>query len=510
VDAGPHVLADRYELLAPLARGGMGQVWRARDRLLNRTVAVKILRSEFTDDSAFRARFRAEAQHAASLMHPNIASVFDYGEVPAGTGEPVAYLVMELVEGESLAVLQQRERRLGVARALSVLRQTAAALAAAHAAGIVHRDVKPGNVLVAPDGTVKITDFGVAWSASSVPLTGTGQVIGTAHYLSPEQAQGAKATPASDVYALGAVAYECLAGRRVFDGESSVQIALRQIRDEPDPLPADVPPDVRDLVMGTLVKDPADRYPDGAALLAAVERVVDAQRETGRTGTAVLPLPLGPGAAGLAAGTMAAGTMAAGTMAAAGADQAATVPGMVVPGAPHTDGPPRAGGHGAAIWAAVGALLVVLGVVAVVALNGSQPAADTGPTTSAPSSEPPTSTAPSTPAGVEVVAADLVGRPVDDVRAELEALGLTVQLAPVTTAEDPGGQVLAVEPAGQVPAGATVTVSYAVAPEPAPEPTPTDDGGDEGEGEDDGEDEDEDKKKKKEDRPGRGNGRGNG
>ncbi len=196
MDVGTRVLADRYELLAPLARGGMGQVWRARDRLLGRPVAVKILRSEFTDDPDFRARFRSEAQHAAMMVHPNIASVFDYGEVAApGTGETVAYLVMELVDGESLAQLLRRERRLSPELTLSIVRQTAAALAAAHGAGIVHRDIKPGNVLVAPDGTVKITDFGVAWSAASVALTGTGQVIGTAHYLSPEQAQGGKASP---------------------------------------------------------------------------------------------------------------------------------------------------------------------------------------------------------------------------------------------------------------------------------------------------------------------------
>ena len=232
--AAPRLIGDRYELRALLASGGMGRVWRAHDTLLQRPVAVKILRSEFTGDPAFLGRFRAEAQHAAVLAHPNIASVFDYGEL-AQDGEHLAYLVMELVEGESLAALLARVRRLDVALTLSILRQTAAALAVAHAAGVVHRDVKPGNVLMGPNGTVKITDFGIAWSASSVPLTRTGQVIGTAQYLSPEQAAGEKATPASDVYALGAVAYECLTGRRVFDGENSVQIAVKQIREEPDP-----------------------------------------------------------------------------------------------------------------------------------------------------------------------------------------------------------------------------------------------------------------------------------
>ena len=183
------LLGNRYELLVVLASGGMGRVWRARDTLLERPVAVKILRSEFTGDATFRARFRAEAQHTAALHHPNIASVFDYGEL-VEDGEQLAYLVMELVEGDALSTVLEREGRLDAARTLDIVRQTAAALALAHGAGVVHRDVKPGNVLIGTDGVVKITDFGIAWSASSVPLTGTGQVIGTAHYLSPEQAAG--------------------------------------------------------------------------------------------------------------------------------------------------------------------------------------------------------------------------------------------------------------------------------------------------------------------------------
>ena len=149
---------------------------------------------------------------------------------------------MELVEGESLADVLRRESRLDAARTLAVLRQAADGLGAAHAAGVVHRDIKPANLLVTPDGRVKLTDFGIARSAASVAITATGQVLGTAHYLSPEQAAGQPASPASDVYALGTVGYECLAGRRAFEGESAVQIAVMQIRDEPDPLPADVPP----------------------------------------------------------------------------------------------------------------------------------------------------------------------------------------------------------------------------------------------------------------------------
>ena len=486
MDVGTRVLADRYELLAPLARGGMGQVWRARDRLLGRPVAVKILRSEFTDDPGFRARFRSEAQHAAMIVHPNIASVFDYGEVAApGTQETVAYLVMELVDGESLAHLLRRERRLSPELTLSIVRQTAAALAAAHAAGIVHRDIKPGNVLMAPDGTVKITDFGVAWSAASVPLTGTGQVIGTAHYLSPEQAQGGKATPASDVYALGAVAYECLAGRRLFDGESSVQIVLRQIRDDPDPLPDDVPPDLRDLVMRALIKDPTVRFTDGAALRAAADRVTLDRGGSSPTGTAVLPLPLGALAP--------APVPAAGGMPPLRGPRTAEQT-IVPPAAPPDE---RQRGSRAGLWVLVGALLAVVGVVAGLTLlgDGGDPAAQTSapPSTTASSAPPPSSSsAPAPPSTVTVAAEDYLGTPVEEARAELVALGLQVEIEPVTSADVAEGTVVAVDPTGEVPLDGVVTLGYALAPAPESE----DGGGDQGGGgEGDGN---------------RGNGNGNG
>ena len=455
MEPGIRLLGDRYELLDLIASGGMGRVWRARDRLLDRMVAVKVLRSEFAGNPAFVARFRAEAQHAAVLHHPNIASVFDYGEAEAD-GERLAYLVMELVEGESLSELLHRERRLDVPRTLTVLRSTAAALAAAHAAGVVHRDVKPGNVLVASDGTVKITDFGIAWSASSVPLTQTGQVIGTAHYLSPEQAQGAKATPASDVYALGAVAYECLAGRRAFEGENSVQIAVMQIRDHPDPLPAEVPAAVRQLVERAMAKDPADRFPDGAALRDAVDAVLVGAAPVSRvgTGTAVMPLPVLSG------------------------------------------GPPAAGGPGRRAWTvgrrmavgAVAALLavLVLGAVAGGVLGGN-PAADT---TTAPTTEPTTQA----PPPIDLVASDYVGRPVADVQAELTRLGLVPQLQGVQTADVPEGQVTAVEPLTGLTAGSPVTVAHAVPPPPPPATRQT--GNDEADDEESGN--------------GDGNGKGNG
>ena len=439
------LLGNRYELLVPLASGGMGRVWRARDTLLERPVAVKVLRSEFTGDATFRARFRAEAQHTAALQHRNIASVFDYGEVEED-GEQRAYLVMELVEGESLAQLLEREGRIDAARTLDVLRQTSAALAAAHAAGVVHRDVKPGNVLVGSDGVVKITDFGIAWSASSVPLTGTGQVVGTAHYLSPEQAAGGKATPASDVYALGAVAYECLTGRRAFDGENSVQIALKQLREEPVPLPADVPVALRALIERAMAKDPAVRFADGAQLRAAADAVTDVRSTApidmvGRNGTAVLPLPPAP------------------------VPVPSTSPVRRVP-----------------VPLLLGALAAAVVIAVVVALSQGGSGTSSGdPSATETSTSAPA--APTTRATVALVAADLLGRPVEEVQAELAARGLQVQLAPVETADVTVGQVTAVTPDGELSPGTVVTVFHAVAPPSAPaEEAGDDDDGNKGSG----------------------------
>ena len=272
VEPGRRRLGDRYELDRMIAAGGMGQVWRGLDLALHRPVAVKVLRSEYTGDPSFLARFRAEARHAASLSHPHVAAVFDYGEETAqdGTGETLAYLVMELVEGEPLSALLAREGALDTGTTLILLQQTAFALAEAHRSGLVHRDVKPGNILVLDDGSVKITDFGIAWSARSVALTRTGQVIGTPQYLSPEQAEGRLASPASDVYALGLIGYECLTGHPAFDGDNAVTIALKQVQQEPEPLPGRLPPGVRTLISRALVKDPAARYANGGEFADAV------------------------------------------------------------------------------------------------------------------------------------------------------------------------------------------------------------------------------------------------
>ncbi|MBP5802231.1 serine/threonine protein kinase [Microbacterium maritypicum] len=256
----------RYELQSRIAIGGMGEVWEATDHVIGRTVAIKILKDEYMGDPGFLERFRAEARHAALVNHEGIASVFDYGEENGS-----AYLVMELVPGEALSTVLERDGALSADKTLDIVAQTASALQAAHAAGLVHRDIKPGNLLITPDGRVKITDFGIARIADQVPLTATGQVMGTVQYLSPEQASGHPASPATDTYSLGIVAYECLAGKRPFTGESQVAIAMAQINEPPPPLPPTVPIPVQNLVMAMIAKKPSDRPSSSATVARAAQ-----------------------------------------------------------------------------------------------------------------------------------------------------------------------------------------------------------------------------------------------
>ncbi|MGW4794785.1 protein kinase domain-containing protein [Nonomuraea sp. NPDC004297] len=257
-------LRNRYLLLSRIATGGMGEVWRARDELLGREVAVKILRSHIYVDPTFRERFRNEARLTAALADPGVAQIFDYGEQ-----SDLAYLVMELVHGEPLSAILARNGAVGPEVALDVVHQTARALHAAHSAGIIHRDIKPGNLLVTPEGIIKVTDFGIARALEAAPVTQTGTVLGTAQYVSPEQAQGFPLTPATDLYSLGVVAYECLSGRTPFRGDNQVAIALQHLNEQPPPLGVDVPAPVRELVTALLAKEPGQR-PPGAAEVADV------------------------------------------------------------------------------------------------------------------------------------------------------------------------------------------------------------------------------------------------
>ena len=256
----------RYQLHSRIAVGGMGEVWRAVDLVIGREVAIKILKDEYLGDPGFLERFRAEARHAALVNHEGIASVYDYGEE-----EGSAYLVMEMVPGQPLSTFLEEKKSLPTNQVLDIVAQTAAALAAAHKVGLVHRDIKPGNLLITPEGRVKITDFGIARIADQVPLTATGQVMGTVQYLSPEQASGHPASPATDIYSLGIVAYEALAGHRPFSGESQVAIAMAQINETPPELPVSIPESVRSLVMCCIAKNPADRPASATDLSVAAE-----------------------------------------------------------------------------------------------------------------------------------------------------------------------------------------------------------------------------------------------
>ena len=261
------LLSGRYRLDERIATGGMGDVWRGTDETLGRTVAIKILLPSLLEEQGFSERFRLEARTMATINHPGVVDIYDYG-----SDQDVAYLVMEYVEGDALSRTLGRVGRLTPARTMALIAQAAEALQAAHSKGIVHRDVKPGNLLVRANGTLVLTDFGIARSAVAAQLTAAGAVLGTASYLSPEQASGQTATAASDIYSLGVVAYQCLSGRRPFDGDNPIEIAMKHVRLAPPPLPADVPPAVRAIVERAMAKDPAARWPSAAIFGAAARQ----------------------------------------------------------------------------------------------------------------------------------------------------------------------------------------------------------------------------------------------
>jgi eukaryotic-like serine/threonine-protein kinase len=272
----PRLLGDRYELEGVVGRGGMAEVYRARDIRLDRIVGIKTLRADLARDQTFQARFRREAQSAASLNHPSIVAVYDTGEDMA-TGVPVPYIVMEYVDGRTVRDLLIDGHRLLPERALEIISGVLRALEYSHQAGIVHRDIKPGNVMVTRNGDIKVMDFGIAraMSDAQATMTQTAQVIGTAQYLSPEQARGERVDARSDLYSTGCLMYELLTGRPPFTGDSPVAIAYQHVRENPIPpsrLDPDIPPWADAIVLKAMAKPPGDRYQTAAEMQADIQR----------------------------------------------------------------------------------------------------------------------------------------------------------------------------------------------------------------------------------------------
>jgi serine/threonine-protein kinase len=286
------IIHRRYRLDQRLAQGGMGEVWKGYDIELGRPVAIKALRSDLDADSNRMERLRAEAHNSANLAHPNIAALFEYYE-----NNGIGYLVMEYVPSKSLAQIYKAEGSLPPERLLPILIQTSRGLYVAHSHGVIHRDVKPANIMVSDNGMVKITDFGVSYSTNQGQITQDGMVVGTAQYISPEQAQGQKATAQSDIYSLGIVAYEGIAGHRPFTGATPVDIAAAQVNDPVPPLPDSTDPELDAFIMQMLEKDPLARPKDALEVsrqFARIERnILDAQTGSFMVTTKTIP-PLRP------------------------------------------------------------------------------------------------------------------------------------------------------------------------------------------------------------------------
>lgn len=515
-------LGGRFQLTSRIAIGGMGEVWRAKDQILGRTVAIKVLKEEYTGDPGFLQRFRAEARHTALLNHVGIANVFDYGEE-----EGSAYLVMELVPGQPLSSIIEREQVLSPDRTMSIISQTARALAVAHAQGLVHRDVKPGNLLITPESRVKVTDFGIARLADQVPLTQTGQVMGTAQYLAPEQATGQTATGSSDIYSLGVIGYECLTGHRPFSGESQIAIALAQVNDAPPPLPDTLPTPVRALLMSMLAKDPKNRPANAIKLAEAAEAIRNGDIATahaavpgmllfesatgsvtapvnvptaptgvvnspyGRerpTTTSALPV-IGAAAAGAAAAAAAAGAGSGSGNALSRANALAAERGWEPENseeeaAYEEEREPERRKRSPWTWPLIALILLVLFALVGLFLSQSglfSPSQPNGSTSSSsgPSSASPTSSSASpspsatsasptptqtTEAAINLIPDAYLGQQYTKVRNDLIALGLQVNGVEAFHA-DPPGTVIQINPSGPVQKGDVITVTYSKGPE---------------------------------------------
>jgi serine/threonine protein kinase len=507
------MLGGRYRLDERIARGGMGEVWRATDEVLNRKVAIKVLRPEYADEEIFLERFRSEARNTAALVHTGIAQVYDFGQAPAG-GASVPFIVMELVPGEPLSHIIEREGALDIDRALELVAQAAQALQVAHVAGVIHRDIKPANLLITPSWTVKVTDFGIARAGDSLPLTRSGTVMGTAHYLAPELiSTKSGAAPASDVYALGVVLYECLAGRRPFHGENPLAVAMAHLHNDPPPIEG-IPPAVNAMVRTILAKEPAER-PESAAELA--QRLLALRIDLANPKSAeVVAEALGP-AVDPSSVSVAVARWKRRSRSGPGRSAPDTPPNTSLRPEPDRPGGPRAAGrrrkprtpvHRRPGVLAAGATLVAIGLTAIWLQDDSEsvtavvPAVagaaeyeagqalrangfeakitrevnETVPAGVVLSQTPEAGTRLSTdthveirvssgPPSVLVDPADWVGKPFADVRSGLESRGLKVQEQQVN-AVGATGTVADVTPHGPVPVGDTVVVSVVVAQPP--------------------------------------------
>jgi hypothetical protein len=440
------LLADRYRLQDRIAAGGFGEVWQGTDTVLDRPVAVKLLQAGYAQHPEALSRFRLEARHAGAVSHDGIAHIYDYGE-PDPPQPP--FLVMELVDGPSLAgVLTSGP--LSPGQTMDVVAQAAAGLAAAHRAGLVHRDIKPGNLLIGRDGVVKITDFGIAHAAGSAPVTGTGILVGTAAYLAPERAAGGRGTPASDLYSLGIVAYHCLTGDPPFAG-SLIEVALAHCH-QPLPDLSGMPPGVVALVRQLTAKDPAAR-PPGAEEVAA---------RAGQLRDQLLAGEAGPAAVGE---DSLVGRAAVPPQAAAYACPATSEEGQLAQGLSLSDWLRRAGRRwGALLTAAVAALALAGVTLAGMTLSGTSLASKTstvpphhlvGPSPSPPQPR----VAAARPVTVHPRA--LAGRPVSAVRRQLAHQGLKVFVRWRPSGQRTAGTVLSVWPGGQLPDGSLIIVTGA-------------------------------------------------
>jgi serine/threonine protein kinase len=455
------VLGSRYVLERLIAVGGMGQVWKATDRVLERPVAIKLIRTDLLDSEDFRRRFQAEARLAAALSHPGIAHVYDFAEESID-GQRVAFLVMEFIDGEPLSHRLAQGDRPDLGDIVSILHQTAQALSAAHTVGIVHRDIKPGNLLITRGGGVKVTDFGIARAIDSADITEVGTVIGTVRYMSPEQARGEEVTPASDVYSLAVIGYEMLAGRTPFDGDSPVAIALAHVEAAPPALPIGVPPGLRSLIEQSLAKRPEGRPVDGAQFADALQQVTidpisppigppdprapQPNRHADVDSTAVYQFPettidrLAPEEHGATEIVPAASSVS---------DQPLITDGWIRQQRRRR----RVAGWGAAL--AVSACL--LGLLAWSAGADS----DRSDTVSGASDATVTTSAPPSPAAdlVGVDPAAYLGRTEADARALLTAAGLTAAVETAPSTVDRAGIVIDVQPNGPVAPGSIVTIT---------------------------------------------------